>query len=198
MGRNGKLTARQARFVEEYLVDLNATAAAVRAGYLWQELPRRGFYTYFLADPRNGEIFYVSKGVGKRVYRHERDVLNGHVDNGAKCLRILEIHKAGLKVLHFLFSLHRNEEDAYSLERILIEALSSHGLTNIAHGIVPQAEATAQSAACLYNCLLPYGIWRLTLSQDKAESAIRVFGSLKTAYVYIFSNLKRLAEIEHE
>lgn len=33
MGRNGKLTAKQARFVEEYLVDLNATAAALRAGY---------------------------------------------------------------------------------------------------------------------------------------------------------------------
>lgn len=30
---NGKLTALQARFVEEYLVDLNATRAAIRAGY---------------------------------------------------------------------------------------------------------------------------------------------------------------------
>lgn len=28
-----KLTGRQARFVEEYLIDLNATQAAIRAGY---------------------------------------------------------------------------------------------------------------------------------------------------------------------
>ncbi len=28
-----KLTAKQQRFVEEYLIDLNATAAAIRAGY---------------------------------------------------------------------------------------------------------------------------------------------------------------------
>ena len=28
-----KLTAKQKRFVEEYLIDLNATQAAVRAGY---------------------------------------------------------------------------------------------------------------------------------------------------------------------
>jgi len=28
-----KLTAKQARFVEEYLIDLNATQAAIRAGY---------------------------------------------------------------------------------------------------------------------------------------------------------------------
>jgi len=31
--QKGQLTAKQARFVEEYLVDLNATQAAIRAGY---------------------------------------------------------------------------------------------------------------------------------------------------------------------
>lgn len=31
--RVAKLTAKQKRFVEEYLIDLNATQAAVRAGY---------------------------------------------------------------------------------------------------------------------------------------------------------------------
>lgn len=30
---SGKLTAKQARFVDEYLIDLNATQAAIRAGY---------------------------------------------------------------------------------------------------------------------------------------------------------------------
>ena len=33
VGRPSKLTAKQERFVEEYLVDLNATRAAIRAGY---------------------------------------------------------------------------------------------------------------------------------------------------------------------
>jgi len=32
-GRGAKLTAKQARFVQEYLLDLNATQAAIRAGY---------------------------------------------------------------------------------------------------------------------------------------------------------------------
>jgi len=32
-GGNGKLTPKQARFVDEYLKDLNATQAAIRAGY---------------------------------------------------------------------------------------------------------------------------------------------------------------------
>lgn len=33
MSRTQKLTPKQARFVAEYLVDLNATQAAIRAGY---------------------------------------------------------------------------------------------------------------------------------------------------------------------
>lgn len=33
MAKAGKLTPKQGRFVEEYLVDLNATQAAIRAGY---------------------------------------------------------------------------------------------------------------------------------------------------------------------
>lgn len=33
MTGNAKLTPKQKRFVEEYLVDCNATQAAIRAGY---------------------------------------------------------------------------------------------------------------------------------------------------------------------
>lgn len=41
-GPGGKLTAKQARFVEEYLVDLNATQAAIRAGYSQKTAYRQG------------------------------------------------------------------------------------------------------------------------------------------------------------
>lgn len=37
-----RLTARQARFVEEYLVDLNATQAAIRAGYSAKTAEQQG------------------------------------------------------------------------------------------------------------------------------------------------------------
>ncbi|CAA6810331.1 MAG: Unknown protein [uncultured Sulfurovum sp.] len=39
---NNKLTDKQSRFVEEYLVDLNATAAAKRAGYSKKTAQRIG------------------------------------------------------------------------------------------------------------------------------------------------------------
>ena len=43
MAKNGKLTAKEAKFVEEYLVDLNASAAARRAGYSEKTAYRIGF-----------------------------------------------------------------------------------------------------------------------------------------------------------
>ena len=32
------------------------------------------FYVYRLVDPRNGETFYVGKGVGNRVFQHSSGV----------------------------------------------------------------------------------------------------------------------------
>ncbi len=41
-GPGGKLTPKQARFVQEYLLDLNATQAAVRAGYSAKTAEQQG------------------------------------------------------------------------------------------------------------------------------------------------------------
>lgn len=46
----GKLTPKQARFVEEYLIDLNATQAAIRAGYSSRSAHVQG--TQLLNNPR--------------------------------------------------------------------------------------------------------------------------------------------------
>jgi phage terminase small subunit len=43
MAGEGKLTARQARFVEEYLADLNAKQAAIRAGYAERSAASTGY-----------------------------------------------------------------------------------------------------------------------------------------------------------
>ena len=41
-GSEPQLTARQQRFVEEYLIDLNATQAAIRAGYSARTAEQQG------------------------------------------------------------------------------------------------------------------------------------------------------------
>ena len=42
MAKKGKLTDKQWRFVEEYLIDLNATQAAIRAGYSAKTADQQG------------------------------------------------------------------------------------------------------------------------------------------------------------
>ena len=97
------LTPKQQKFVEEYLVDLNATQAAIRAGYLLTKCGKEvGYYVYLLTDSRNGEIFYVGKGKGKRYTHHEREWrTNNRIDNAKKCQRIGEIKQGGGSIIAY-------------------------------------------------------------------------------------------------
>ena len=42
MAKTAKLTEKQQRFVEDYLIDLNATQAAIRAGYSAKTADQQG------------------------------------------------------------------------------------------------------------------------------------------------------------
>ena len=60
------------------------------------------YYVYRLIDPRNGETFYVGKGLGNRIFQHAKGELklrsreNGLLDY--KLHRIRDIRSAGLEV----------------------------------------------------------------------------------------------------
>ena len=95
-----------------------------------------GNYVYRLIDPRNGETFYVGKGVNNRVFDHANGV---SIDDAkederlsSKLDRIRAIKSAGLEVIHVI---HRHEiPDAavFEVEAALIDAYP--GLTNIQGG----------------------------------------------------------------
>lgn len=63
------LTAKQARFVEEYLIDLNATQAAIRAGYAEKGASVEG--ARLLANAKVGEA--VAAGLKARSERTQID-----------------------------------------------------------------------------------------------------------------------------
>ena len=66
---------------------------------------RLKWYVYRLVDPRNGETFYVGKGVDNRVFQHVRGALSAGQDEDAidlKSQRIKEIRTAGLEVAHVI------------------------------------------------------------------------------------------------
>ena len=67
MARNGQLTAKQTLFCQEYLVDLNASAACLRAGYATKNPDAVG--AQLLAKPHVAGVVAVS--MAKRAKRTE-------------------------------------------------------------------------------------------------------------------------------
>ena len=94
-----------------------------------------GYYVYRLIDPRNGDTFYVGKGIGNRIFAH---ALNASADvnsdnHSDKIQRIIDIQNAGLEVIHVI---HRHglktEDEAFEVEAALIDVFP--GLTNMQRG----------------------------------------------------------------
>ena len=87
-------------------------------------------YVYRLMDPRNGEIFYVGRGRGDRVFAHARGVLDDSPEEVAdpKLERIREIMALGMEVHHIIHRHGMSEYAAKEVEAALIDAYP--GLTN--------------------------------------------------------------------
>ncbi|QNS14561.1 terminase small subunit [Mannheimia bovis] len=72
----GKLTDKQKRFIEEYLIDLNATQAAIRAGYSEDTAKEMGYEN--LTKPHIQEAIQQAKNQrSERTQITQDDVLNG-------------------------------------------------------------------------------------------------------------------------
>lgn len=95
-----------------------------------------GHYVYRLIDPRNGETFYVGKGVGNRVFHHvacEPMHGDGQEDSySLKYKRIKEIHRAGLQVVHVIHRHNIPESAVSEVEAAMIDVYP--GLSNAQGG----------------------------------------------------------------
>ena len=91
------------------------------------------YYVYRLIDPRNGETFYVGKGLANRVFAHVAGELNADEDAlSEKLLRIREIRLDGFEVAHVIHRHGLSEEQAFEVEAALIDAYPE--VTNLAGG----------------------------------------------------------------
>lgn len=91
------------------------------------------FYVYKLIDPRDGKTFYVGKGKGKRMYKHEQYTLSGKRPNGNKNLydRILDIKSNDFDIIYEKFYETENENLAYIVENDLINEIGIENLCNV-------------------------------------------------------------------
>ena len=81
-------------------------------------------YVYRLIDPRNGETFYVGRGIKNRVFDHINEKVSTEGDTlSDKISTIREIKNAGLEVLHIIHRHGMNELVAKEVEAALIDVI---------------------------------------------------------------------------
>ena len=81
-----KLTARQERFVDEYLVDLNATQSAIRAGYSAKTAKQQGARLLTNADVKKG-IAEAKQSRSEKTKIDAEYVLKGAVELFERCMQ---------------------------------------------------------------------------------------------------------------
>ena len=95
----GKLTDKQKRFVEEYLVDLNATQAAIRAGYSEKTAMEQGYQLLQKTSVQKA----IEEAQNKRLERIQisqdevirRLIENADIASGKKAIVLTQTRKSG-------------------------------------------------------------------------------------------------------
>jgi len=89
------------------------------------------FYVYVLARP-DGRPFYVGKGTGKRIYKHDSEARSGH--KCLKCSTIRKIWKSGGEVQRYVIFTTNDEAEALAYEIRAIALYGRENLTNETDG----------------------------------------------------------------
>ncbi|MBD5417078.1 MAG: GIY-YIG nuclease family protein [Desulfovibrio sp.] len=135
-------------FLSAYRTSRNVAQAEKESGYrLGTAYPPAGFYVYALIDPVTQEIFYIGKGIGGRVLKHEERTRRGVLQNAAKVKRIQQIFAAGHEAERRILFVSESEEVALSVEDNIIHELADFGLTNIIGGNAIQHPLVRRVAA---------------------------------------------------
>lgn len=88
------------------------------------------YYVYLLSDPISGEIFYVGKGKGNRVFSHLKDNTNNQ-----KSRKIKDLKSKGLEPkIEFLVHGVDDEITIKKIEASIIDLIGKNKLTNIVGG----------------------------------------------------------------
>lgn len=91
------------------------------------------YYVYFLRDPRTGNIFYVGKGCGNRIFNHVACALEK--ENSSDKLDIIrDILDGGENIEYYILRHGLEEATAFEIESAVIDLVGLTNLSNLQRG----------------------------------------------------------------
>lgn len=140
---------------------------------------RHDYYVYQLKDPRDGAVFYVGKGRGKRMYCHAKR--NTSDTNFVKLAKIKEIKQSGNAVVEEIVVGGLSENEAYAKEKEMISLMKPQ-LTNIVGGIVTTHQSLYKKSLDMKSRVKSYSFWIATCGQEVIDSVTKMHGSPRAYY----------------
>jgi hypothetical protein len=111
---------------------------------------RIGYYVYQLTDPRNGQIFYIGKGNGNRVFAHVNEAIR-NPENTDKLSRIRKIREAGLEVHYDILRHGLTEKEAFEVEAAMIDYLTQLANLKIGQASTGRGRMTVPEIIATYD-----------------------------------------------
>lgn len=158
-------------------------------------------YVYALIDPRDGSVFYIGKGTGRRMYQHEQEVKRGKIDNAEKARAIFSILAAGFRVVCRVLQVCATDKQAYEAEKQHIAA--HQGLTNLTAGGggiasgTPRNELDRELAKTntMIASIRPFREWRARVNPD--QGAITMYAWVLVQLNQVKAALEAALEVKH-
>lgn len=131
MGRKAKIYRVKQHFERAFAIE--GKAAMSISEFPISVIERLNYYVYLLIDPQSGQVFYIGKGTGNRVFAHAHAAIT-NVSPGEKLDKIREIMAKGVETKYVILRHGLTEKEAFEVEAALIDYADIKTLTNQVHG----------------------------------------------------------------
>lgn len=147
------------------------------------------YYVYFLQHPVSGDVFYVGKGNGNRVFSHLQCAIDSNEET-EKLDIIRSITTSGLKPNYFILRHGLTEQIAFEIEASLIDFIGMKNLSNLQSGHYSSDYGikTAEELSAMYEATelvtdIPIILININRLYDRAMTDAELYEATRKSWV---------------